>query len=103
MPAPAPKGMFGGARDVRAYTSEDIRFTTVGESLYAFGLAWPEGGKVTIKTLAEGSASYPKEIARVEMLGRPGPLAFTRNPSGVAVTLPEKRPGDFAYTLKINS
>jgi alpha-L-fucosidase len=100
---PAPRGQFGGARDVRPYTGEDIRFTAVGESLYAFVLAWPEGGKVTIKTLARGSASYPKEVARVEMLGRPGPLTFTRSPAGLELTLPEKQPGDFAYTLKINS
>lgn len=100
---PAPKGMFGGARDVRTYRSEDIRFTTAGPSLYAFVLAWPEGGKVTIKSLAQGSALYPKEVARVEMLGKPGPLTFTRGPAGLVVTLPEKHPGDFAYTLKIHS
>jgi alpha-L-fucosidase len=100
---PGPRGMFGGGRDVRTYTSEDMRFTTVGESLYAFVLAWPEGGKVTIKTLAQGSASYPREIARVEMLGSPGPLTFARTPAGLELTLPEKKPGDFAYTLKINS
>jgi alpha-L-fucosidase len=61
---PAPKGQFGGTRDVRTYTGEDIRFTTVGQTLNAFVLAWPEGGKVTIKTLAQGSAAHPKEIAR---------------------------------------
>jgi hypothetical protein len=27
---------------------------------------------VALKTLAQGNAHYPKEIARVEMLGKPG-------------------------------
>ena len=65
----APKGQFGGARDVRAYTSEDIRFTAKEDLLFAFMMAWPEGGKVTIKTLAQGSEQYPGNIAKVELLG----------------------------------
>ena len=99
---PAPKGHFGGTRDVRTYTGEDIRFTTGGDSLYAFVLAWPESGKAAIKTLARGSPNYPKEIARVELLGSPGPLAFTRDSAGLAVALPEKKSGDYTYALKIN-
>ena len=39
---PGPRGQFGGARDVRAYTSEDMRFTMKGDTLYAFIMAWPE-------------------------------------------------------------
>jgi alpha-L-fucosidase len=40
-------------RQSRPYTAEDIRFTTKGDTLYAFALAWPENGnKLSIKTLA---------------------------------------------------
>src|SRR5208337_5303271 len=34
------------------YTSQDIRFTTKGEVLYAITLGWPEDGKLCIHSLA---------------------------------------------------
>lgn len=86
---------------MRPYTAEDIRFTSKGDVLYAFVMAWPEGGKVSIKSLAQGSGNYPKEIARVELLGSKGPLAFSRDRTGLVVTLPGKRPDDYAYALRI--
>lgn len=101
--SPVPRGQFGGARDVRPYTAEDMRFTSKGDLLYAFVMAWPEGGKVTIKTLAEGSENYPKDIARVELLGSNGPLTFARDATGLVVTLPEQKPNEFAYALKITA
>ena len=70
----APKGQFGGARDVRPYTSEGIRFRVKGDILYAFVMGWPENGKVTIKTLARGGENLPREVAKVELLGGGGPL-----------------------------
>jgi alpha-L-fucosidase len=95
------RGQFGGARDVRAYTAEDMRFTSKGNLLYAFVMAWPEGGKVTIKSLAEGSENYPGKIGKVELLGSPAPVAFSRDATGLVVTLPEQKPNDYAYALKI--
>ena len=52
------RGQFGGARDVRPYAAEDVRFTAKGDLLYAFVMAWPEGGKATIKTLADGVKNW---------------------------------------------
>jgi alpha-L-fucosidase len=98
---PPPRGRFGGAQDVRPYTAEDIRFTSKGDRLYAFVMAWPEGGKVAIKSLAQGSEHYPQDIAKVELLGSPGQLAFSRQATELVVTLPEQKPTDFAYALKI--
>jgi alpha-L-fucosidase len=86
----------------RPYTAEDIRFTTKGDALYAFALAWPADGRLTIKTLARGSALYPREIGKIEPLGREGgALTFTRDATGVVVALPEKKGDDFVATLKI--
>jgi alpha-L-fucosidase len=97
----APAGQFGGARDVRPYTAEDIRFTSKGDSLYAFVMAWPADGKVTIKTLAQGGEHFPRNIARVELLGVSGPLAFSRDTTGLVVTLPATKPNDYAFALRI--
>jgi alpha-L-fucosidase len=97
-------GVAGGAggRDVHAYDANDYRFTTNGETLYAFIMAWPEGGKATIKSPARQGGNYPREIGRVELLANPGtPLQFTRADTGLVVSLPEKRPNEIAYAMKI--
>jgi len=44
---------------------------------------------------------HPKDVARVELLGAGGPLTFTRDASGLVVNLPEKKPNEYAYALKI--
>ena len=85
----------------RAYTARDIRFTTKGETLYATALAWPEDGKLTIATLGRDRTEYPKRIGRVELLGSPGALSFTREANGLVVTLPATKPNEFAFVLKI--
>ena len=96
----SPRGQFGGSRDVRSYSAEDIRFTAKGDILYAFAMGWPESGKITIKSLALNSKNYPMDVAKVELLGT-GQLAFTREAAGLVVSLPDKKPNDYAYTLKI--
>ncbi|HEY7059397.1 MAG TPA: alpha-L-fucosidase, partial [Vicinamibacterales bacterium] len=87
----------------RPYTAEDIRFTTQGSTLYAFALGWPADGKLTIKTLAQGSAHYPRKVGRVELLGGDNrPIPFTRDATGLTVSLPG-RPNDLVATLKITA
>ncbi len=86
--------------DVRAYAGEDVRFTQKGDIVYAFVMGWPDSGKSTIKSLAAGSANFPKEIAKVELLGA-GAVAFQRDMTGLVVTMPQQKPNDYAYALKI--
>jgi alpha-L-fucosidase len=95
--APPRRGM---GSDVRAYTAEDVRFTKKGEIVYAFVMGWPENGKANIKTLAKGSEDFPKNVAKVELLGA-GNLKFARDDSGLSVTMPQEKPNDYAYALKI--
>ena len=99
-PSTATGGRRGMGSDVRSYTSEDFRFTRKGDIVYVFIMSWPENGKSTIKSLAQGSENFPGEIARIEMLGAET-LTFTRDASGLVVNLPAKRPNDYAYALKI--
>jgi len=84
----------------RPYTGEDIRFTSRGDTLYAIALAWPAAGRLTIRTLARGSAQYPKDVQRVELLGG-GVLPFVRDASSLSVTLPAPAPGQRVPVLKI--
>jgi len=90
-------------RNTRPYTAEDIRFTTKGEVLYAIALGWPADGKLTIKSLAAGSAHYPQEVGQVELLGGQAALPFTRDAAGLVVTVPARKPNEYAFALKIRA
>jgi alpha-L-fucosidase len=85
----------------RPYTAQDIRFTTKGDTLYAYALAWPEDGKLAIQTLANGSKDYLKEIARIEMLGSDQPLPFSREADALHVTIPAGSENKITACVKI--
>ena len=103
----AEKGQFDGQSDVqkKPFTAEDIRFTQSknGKTLYAIVLEIPADGKVTVKSLANGSANWPNKIGSVHLVGSWGKLKFSRDESGLHVTLPEKFAGKTAFTLKIRA
>ena len=100
----AEKGQFDGQKDVsdKPFTSEDIRFTQSkdGKSLYAIVLELPQDGKITVKSLASDSPHWPGKIGGVQLVGG-GKLKFTRDASGLHVTLPEKFDGKTALALKV--
>jgi alpha-L-fucosidase len=60
----------------------------------------PENGKTTKKSPATGSANFPRKVAKVELFAS-GAVKFTQDDSGLVVTLPQQKPGDYAYALKI--
>ncbi|MGD1086495.1 MAG: alpha-L-fucosidase [Verrucomicrobiota bacterium] len=84
------------------YTSRDIRFTTKGDALYAFVMAWPESREVVIKALAANSQQVDaRKVAEVSLLGYGGKLEWSQTADGLAVKLPEKAPSEPAVTLRI--
>jgi alpha-L-fucosidase len=83
------------------YTAQDIRFTAKGDTLYAIALAWPEDGKLSIKSLAAGSELTKREIRTVQMLGSKAPVKWTRNAEGLIAKLPNEKSGDYPIALKI--
>jgi alpha-L-fucosidase len=95
------RGAFGGAADVRPYTADDVRFTRKGDIVYAFAMGWPQSRKLAIKNLAAGSANYPGEIGRVELLGMTDPLKITRDETAATISLPERAPSEYANVFKI--
>jgi alpha-L-fucosidase len=99
---PGPRGAFGGARDVRSYTSEDLRFTMKGDSLYAFIMAWPETRAAVVKSFAANSPQMEgRKIAEVSLLGYGGKLEWSQDEQGLKVKLPAQPPCANAVTLKI--
>jgi alpha-L-fucosidase len=82
------------------YTSEDFRFTSKGEKVFAFAMAWPADGKLVIKSFAKGGGNYVRNVGRVELLGA-GEVRFSHDAAGLAITLPDTKPNDYACGFKI--
>jgi len=79
----------------------DIRFTTKGKALYAIALGWPEDGKIVIRSLAENSAYFPRQIRKVELLGSKFDLKWTRGTQGLEIQVPDAPPCKYAYSFRI--
>jgi alpha-L-fucosidase len=83
----------------KAFTAEDIRFTTKDGILYAVALAWPQDGKINIARLGTGQSDI--RISHIELLGSHADIAWERSKAQLTVTMPDKQPCDHAYVLKI--
>lgn len=80
------------------FTAEDIRFTTKGNDIYAIFLAWPKDGKVLVKSLATSAG----KLSSVSLLGSTDQLKWQQSDAGLVVTLPDRKPCEYAYSLKIS-
>ncbi len=87
-------------RDRKPLTAADIRFTSKGDTLYAFAMGRPEG-QVSIPILAPGGQHGVGTIRNVELLGAPGKLEWTQNAGGLTVRMPSQVPSEHAIALKI--
>jgi len=83
-----------------AFTSRDFRFTTKGDALYVIGLDWLDGGQmITVRSLSTGQKL--NKIVDLRLLGAAGSLRWERDGEGLKIRLPEKKPCDYAYVMKI--
>ncbi|CAM4074064.1 alpha-L-fucosidase [Saccharibacillus endophyticus] len=55
--------------ETKRYTSEDIRFTLKGSTLYATVLVYPENGRVAIRSLKSDSHHFAGLIRKIGVLG----------------------------------
>ena len=69
----------------------------LGQNLGSGGLAWLDGGTLTIRSLARGRA----EIQQVTLLGSDQELSWSQTEQGVTVRLPETKPCEYAFSLKL--
>lgn len=84
-------------------SSKDIRFTVKNNNLYAIVLDWPEDGKVNITTLSK-DAEHAKglKISNVKVLGSSEKIEWSQTDDGLRVTMPNKKPCDFAYVIALS-
>lgn len=83
-------------------TAEDIRFTVKDDILYAITLDWP-GEELRIKSLGLGGNMPAGDIKKIECLGSEEELSWEVTDDALVVQMPEKKPGDHAFALKITS
>ena len=88
-------------RNQPPYVPEDFRFTRKGNILYVFVMSWPENGVATVRSLAAGSKGFTGRISRITMPGANGKLKFSQDSEGLHVTLPQQKPGQHIWELKI--
>jgi alpha-L-fucosidase len=93
-PTVVAAGQFSEA-NTKPFTAEDIRYTVKGGLLYAMTLGKPETDRITLTSVKEG------QVARVEVVGSPDPLAFTQDQNGLHITVPTQASHAFGIALKI--
>jgi alpha-L-fucosidase len=81
-------------------TSDDVRFTTKGGTLYAFVMGWPDY-KAVIKPLALDTDLRVGKIQNVELLGFDGKLDWKQDQGGLSILTPPQKPSDYGVAFKI--
>ncbi|HRW05154.1 MAG TPA: alpha-L-fucosidase, partial [Caldilineaceae bacterium] len=81
-----------------AFTGQDIRFTTKGETLYAILLAWPDQEAV-IQALGRDHQRRAT-INQVTLLGHNDTLTWSHDADALRVRLPAMAPCEHAFVLK---
>jgi alpha-L-fucosidase len=106
-PTKAPKDSTQKNKDIQAYTSQDIRYTTSrnGDVLYATALGWSSDGGLILRTLYKGNPYLSSSICSVKLLGAHDEIPFHQRPDGVHLTLPatapSELPADIAWVFAI--
>jgi len=94
-------GRFADNDNQMIYASQDIRFTTKSNVLYAILLDWP-GQQAVVTSLPKTAKLWFRGIRSVKMLGTTQALKWKQDDKGLTVQMPEKKPCEHAYVLKIS-
>lgn len=95
------KGQFGGVKDVRPYESNDFRFTTKGETLYAFCMNKPSGD-IKIEALGKQTKVNAKTIESVKLLGSKETLSWKQSGDQLTIKKPTQMPDWQVLTFKVD-
>lgn len=99
-PTVVPEGHFTDTYD-KHFTSEDIRFTSKSNHIYATVLHWPEDGEIHIKSLGNEMKLLKSSIKDIEILGTDIHPSYSRNKTLDISCGKVIEPGDMPVVLKI--
>ena len=66
--------------------------------LSALALGWPDDRRLIVRSLATPAG----KVAKVSLLGCQDPLSWEQTDDGLVVTMPEKKPCEHVFALKID-
>jgi len=98
-----PTMVVGGAfhdTESKPYTPADFRFTTHGSTLYAIEFGWPADGRVIVRSLTSEAVGRQK-VRSVILLGSDEKIAWQQESDGLHLQLPDRAPGNYAYSFRI--
>ena len=88
----------------KPYTFKDIRFAQKEDILYATVMAWPEDGKILIKSLGKESKYHPQKIKKIKLLSTGEKLKYKQYSDFLEVYFPNDQPkASYANVLEIIS
>lgn len=99
-PTEVPEGHFTDTYE-KKFTSEDIRFTSKGDKIYAIVLKWPEDGVLHMKSLGESYGCFKSTVRNIEVLGTKLRPAFDQTGTLNVYCGKEVVAGDMPVVLKI--
>jgi alpha-L-fucosidase len=98
-PTQIPGGEFTDAHR-EPFTSQDIRFTTKGNVLYAIVLAGAQD-TITIRSLSSASPIASTAISDITLVGSTGALTWYQDEEGLTVQLPTQIPCEHTFALRV--
>lgn len=87
--------------DRQEFTSEDIRFSTHGNALYAIAMGRPTDGKVRIHSLYRGTAYLHGPVCSVRLLGSDATLHWSQGGEGMLIEFPADAPDEPLFSFRI--
>lgn len=83
------------------FTSEDIRFTAKGDTIYAHVMAWPADNTVRIKSLGTNADHHLSAISAVSLLGQECAPTWNLGPNALTINMDGATPTTSPLVLKI--
>ncbi|MCL4833658.1 MAG: alpha-L-fucosidase [Caldilineaceae bacterium] len=83
------------------FTSQDIRFTRQGDTLYAAVMAWPEDGQVALRALGSAAPYHLAAVNSIEKLGDAGVVTWQAREDALVVDVSGCAPTSSPFVLKI--
>jgi len=98
--APKTVGNFNEGK-VKPFTTEDIRFTSKGDVVYAIVLGKPDAD-IAIKSLGTGTHLFDGQIGKVALLGSDQTLNWSQTTDELTIELPSGDLSEAAVVFKIS-
>ncbi len=84
------------------YSWKDIRYTTLGKTIFATMLGWPGAGEVVeLVSFASDSLAVPVNVKSVSLLGSEEEVVWSQSDEGLSLTMPVEAPNEMAVVFRI--